>query len=179
MCFDLKIFIFWIFISDLTIKTASLETSVKHNNSLYWLLKAVCRSGRRALWSHLFPNGSSCMTKIFWIPVSDKFKVQMRCEAALWASSAADTQGNRERGEEEKNTNKTLLTTLKRECKSRKDKYLEAKCKNKAASPEAAAVSITTKFLTFVSSLLTSKARLVHALFLSEENFACSRIPVN
>lgn len=36
--------------------------------------------------------------KIFWIPVSDKFKVQMRCEAALKASSAADTQGSRNRG---------------------------------------------------------------------------------
>lgn len=36
--------------------------------------------------------------KIFWIPVSDKFKVQMRCEAALKASSAADTQGSRNGG---------------------------------------------------------------------------------
>lgn len=36
---------------------------------------------------------------IFWIPLSDKFKGQMRCEAALQASSAADTQKRREKEE--------------------------------------------------------------------------------
>lgn len=38
---------------------------------------------------------------IFWIPLSDKFKVQMRCEAALQASSAADAKKRREKEEKE------------------------------------------------------------------------------
>lgn len=39
---------------------------------------------------------------IFWIPVSDKFKVQMRCGAAREASSAADTQSTTRRPAKQK-----------------------------------------------------------------------------